>query len=327
MKSDPELSGESGRPGFSRFLSLFYWHCGYRIAMKKTRLIAFLPLVALVVTIVSNLSKAEDSPLRVLLITGGGWHDYKNQAVILKETIESKLNATVDVKWTSTEEYPVEPTDTKIPHIFTEDFSKGYDVVFHNHCHVGFVDDVAIDKAIDNHIQNKAGVILTHGSFHTFRKSPTESWDRLCGCNSFRHVHKSGLDVKIMDKTHPVTKALGLDGWKTKEGELYTTKLNKGTTNLAEGTTYQGKKKTDSCIFSHTLDGSNVVGITLGHHNSTMEQAEYRELIAYSVLWAAKKLDVGRCSGSGLQEKVRNEFEPRPNRPFRRQAEGLFSRR
>ena len=94
-----------------------------------------------------------------------------------------------------------------------------------------------------------------------------------------------------MDKTHPVTKALGVDGWETKEGELYTTKLNEGTLNLAEGTTLKGKTKTDSCIFSHTLEGSHVVGITLGHHNSTMEQKEYRDLITYSVLWAAKKLD------------------------------------
>ena len=126
------------------------------------------------------------------------------------------MNAVVDVKWTSTDEHPVEPKGEIIPHIFTQDFSKGYDVVFHNHCHVGFQDDAAIDKAINNHIENKVGVVLTHGSFHTFFKTEKEAWDRLCGCNSIKHVHKSPLEVKIVDKTHPVTKALGIDGWKTK---------------------------------------------------------------------------------------------------------------
>ena len=273
--------------------------------MNRAKFIAFFTLVALIISVVtfrSNADSAKSAPIKVLLITGGGWHDYKKQAVILKDTIESKLNATVDVKWTSTEEHPVQPKDTKMPQIFKEDFSKGYDVVFHNHCHVGFVDDAAIDKVIDNHTKNKVGVVMTHGSFHTFRKSPTESWDRLCGCNSFRHVHKSGIDVKIMDKNHPVAKALGIDGWKTKEGELYTTKLNEGTTNIAEGTTLTGNTKTDSCIFSHTLDGSNVMGITLGHHNSTMKQAEYKELIANSVLWAAKKLDSAGVPTAGYKK-------------------------
>ena len=33
------------------------------------------------------------------------------------------------------------------------------------------------------------------------------------------------------------------------------------------------------------------MGITLGHHNSTMEQKEFKDFVTYSVLWAAKKLD------------------------------------
>ena len=247
------------------------------------------------------------SPIKVLLITGGGWHDYETQKAILKETIESRLNATVDIKWTSTEEHPVESKDTVIPHIFTQDFSKGYDVVFHNHCHVGFQDDGAIDKAIENHITNQVGVVMTHGSFHTFKQTPEQAWDRLCGCNSIKHVQKSPLDVKIIDKNHPVTKALAIDGWKTTEGELYTTSLNENTKNIAEGTTLKGKTKTDSCIFSHNLQGCNIMGITLGHHNSTMEQEEFKKLIAYSVLWAAKKLDEGGVPAEGYAIKQTNK--------------------
>ncbi|MEO0414184.1 MAG: ThuA domain-containing protein, partial [Verrucomicrobiota bacterium] len=229
--------------------------------------------------------------IKVLMITGGGWHDYKSQEVILRETITSRLNATVDVKWTSTDEHPVQPQSDKIPHVFTTDFAKGYDVVLHNHCHVGFQDDAAIDKVIDNHITNKVGIVMTHGSFHTFMRTKEQAWDRLCGCNSVRHVHHAPIEVKIMTKDHPVTKALGVDGWRTKQGELYTTTLNEGTINLAEGTTIEGRTQTDSCIFTHELNGNPMVGITLGHHNSTMEQAEYKDLITYSVLHAASKLD------------------------------------
>jgi len=150
-------------------------------------------------------------------------------------------------------------------------FSKGYNVILHNNAHIGFKDDEAIDKAVDNHIQNKVGVVLVHGAVHTFFKTPKHSWDRLCGCHSISHGKRAPIRVKIVDKEHAITKAMGVDGWKTKEGELYHTKLNEGTSNLANGTTLKGKKHTQSCIFTHQLEGNNVVGITLGRHNSTME--------------------------------------------------------
>jgi type 1 glutamine amidotransferase len=276
------------------------------IKVKLFTLVTLFTAIGLVVSFNSRSIQAEPvqqsaaAPIKVLMITGGGWHDYERQSVILKETIESRLNAVVDVRWTSTQEHPVKQVDTKIPHVFTTDFSKGYDVVLHNHCHVGFQDDAVINGVIDNHIQNKVGVILTHGAFHSFKTSPDEAWDRICGCNSIRHVQHCPLEITIMDKDHPVTRALGVDGWQTSQGELYTTELNEGTRNLAEGTTLKGPKKTDSCVFTHVLkEGNRVMGITLGHHNSTMEQEEYRQLIVHSVLWVAGKYDDNGALTSG----------------------------
>ena len=230
-------------------------------------------------------------PIKVLMITGGGWHDYKTQAPLLKKTIESQLNATVDIKWTSTKEHPVGQSENKMPEVFKGDFSKGYDVVLHNHCQVKFQDDDAIDKVIDNHIKNKVGVIMLHGSFHTWFRTKKHAWDRACGVHSVRHHHHAPIKVSVIDKSHPVMKALGVDGWQTKQGELYQTKLNEGTQALANGVTLKGKKFEETCIFSHTLgDVSPMFGITLGHHNSTMEQDVYQKLIANAVLWSAGKL-------------------------------------
>lgn len=247
---------------------------------------------------------ADVKPIKVLMITGGGWHDYKTQAPLLKKTIESQVNAEVTIKWTSTEEHPVKPTENKLPEVFKGDFCKGYDVVFHNHCHVKFQDDDAIDKVIDNHVKHKVGVIMTHGSFHTWFKTKREAWDRLCGVNSTFHHHKSAIQVEVTDKTHPVMKALGVDGWKTKEGELYATKLNPTTKSLAKGTTLtpHPKKKqnfTEECIFSHTEQGLKMFGTTLGHHNSTMEQDIYQKMMAYAVLWGAGKLDKDGKAAAG----------------------------
>ena len=76
---------------------------------------------------------AEVKPIKVLMITGGGWHDYKTQAPLLKKTIESQVNAEVTIKWTSTDEHPVGQSENKLPEVFKGDFCKGYDFIFHNY--------------------------------------------------------------------------------------------------------------------------------------------------------------------------------------------------
>ncbi|EDM27326.1 hypothetical protein LNTAR_21470 [Lentisphaera araneosa HTCC2155] len=243
-------------------------------------------------------------PIQVLMITGGGWHDYKKQAPVLKEAIESQINAEVTIKWTSTKEHPLSPTENKLPEVFKGDFCKGYDVVFHNHCQVFFKDDDAINKVIDNHIKNKVGVIMTHGSFHTWFKTKREAWDRICGINSIRHHHNSPLKIEVTDKTHPVMKALGTDGWQTEKGELYETSLKKTTQSLATGTTLTGAKHTEECIFSHTNLGIKMFGTTLGHDTSTMEQDVYKKMMALGILWAANKLDKDGKVSPGYQKKI-----------------------
>ena len=238
-----------------------------------------------------------EEPIKVLMVTGGGWHDYKTQAPLLKELIETRLNAVVDVKWTSTEKHPLDKKENKLPEVFRGDFSQGYDVVLHNHCQVGFTDDGAINKVIDNHIKNKVGIIMLHGAFHTWFKTKEHAWDRICGVHSNHHHHKSPLKISVVDQSHPVMKALGVEGQETKEGELYSTKLNEGTQALAKGytlTPHPKKKKQfeEVCIFSQKLGGvSPMIGITLGHHNSTMNQDVYKDLITNAVLWSAGKLD------------------------------------
>ena len=70
-------------------------------------------------------ASTEVNPIKVLMITGGGWHDYEEQAPVLKEAIESQINAEVTIKWTSTKEHPVAPTEGKLPEVFKGDFCKG----------------------------------------------------------------------------------------------------------------------------------------------------------------------------------------------------------
>jgi len=263
-----------------------------------------LSLVALITFTMMNTFAADVKPIQVLMITGGGWHDYKTQAPLLKTTIESQVNAEVTIKWTSTDEHKVGQSENKLPEVFKGDFCKGYDVVFHNHCHVGFKDDNAIDAVIDNHIKNKVGVIMTHGSFHTWMRTEKEAWDRICGLNSTSHGQHAPIKVEVVNHEHPVMKALGVEGWTTKQGELYRTTVKETTTTLAKGTTLRGKEHTQDCVFSHTNTGIRMFGTTLGHHTSTMQQKEYHDMIGFAVLWAAGKLDKDGKAAAGYRNRL-----------------------
>lgn len=228
------------------------------------------------------------APLKVLLVTGGGWHDYKNQATILSQCIESNLDAKVTIKWTHTKEHPAAGSKDVLPKVFSEDFAKEFDLVIHNHCHAALTDKVAAQKMIDSHLNNKTPAILIHGAFHSWRKIDT--WDEICGCHSVKHGKRAPIKVELEKPEHPISKGVSNQTWKTKEGELYITKLNSKSTSLAKGTSIENKPHTQSCVFVHELENKvRVVGITLGHHNSTMEQKEYQELLISSIKWATTK--------------------------------------
>lgn len=126
----------------------------------------------------------------------------------------------------------------------------------------------------------------------------TNAWDRLCGVHCKTHGRKAPIEVEFINKTHPVSKAINLDRFKTSEGELYRTKLNEGTVAIAKGTTLAGNKSdhTQICVFAHELDGIRVFGTTLGHHNSTMEMPEYKKMIINAILWTSGKIDNGGFS-------------------------------
>src|SRR5437588_11968685 len=110
---------------------------------------ARLPLVvlgSLLLTAISSYSAP--APMRVLLITGGCCHDYAKQKDILKEGLEKRANAKVDIIYTA--EYPEGPngkpdaTKPKLPIYGNPDYAKGYDVIIHDECSAGISDEKVV---------------------------------------------------------------------------------------------------------------------------------------------------------------------------------------
>jgi len=248
---------------------------------------------------------AEPAPLKALLISGGGYHDYKNQKEILTTGISKRAN----VQWTVVIE---NPKPGNFPKVFAnEDWISGYDVIVHNQCFAKYKENAGIEKIVKQHLDAKVGVVMIHCAMHAFRDSTTKEWDKLVGVESRRHGPKFPIVVRNLGKKHPVTRNLPA-GWKTPQGELYHTSILPSATKLGVGFREGQEAKTlQTCVWVNTYHQCRVFGTTLGHHNETMQQEVYLDLVANGLLWSCGKLDDKGSALPGYGKTARDRFSVR----------------
>lgn len=229
-----------------------------------------------------RLADAQDAekgkPTKILYITGGGYHDYKNQVKILSEGIGERTK----IEWTVY-------SNGKDFSGLKENWADAYDVIIHNNCWAGYKDDAKIDAFVKQQKDAGVGVVVIHCAMHTFRGAKTKQWDKLVGVESSRHGAKFRIHVKTLKSDHPIMNGVPSD-WVTKNGELYHTKPLESCTPLAEGSRDASGKGKQVCIWVNTFDKTRTFGITLGHHNETMKDPVYLDLMTRGVLWTCGRL-------------------------------------
>ncbi len=107
--------------------------------------------------------------------------------------------------------------------------------------------------------------------------------------NSYSHEKHRPLAVKSVAADHPVMQ--GFRGvWKTPNGELY--KIAKLWPDCQPLATAYGEdtKKDHVCVWTNTYGRGRTFGTTIGHHNETMSEEAYLDLVARGLLWACDKL-------------------------------------
>ncbi len=147
---------------------------------------------------------AEDAkkgkPTKILYITGGGYHDYKNQVKILSEGIGKRTK----IEWTTF-------SHVKDFSGLKENWADAYDVVIHNQCWAAFKDVSKIDDFVKKQKDAGVGVVVIHCAMHTFRSTKTKEWDKLVGVESTRHGAHFPIHVKTLKSDHPIMK--GFEGF------------------------------------------------------------------------------------------------------------------
>ena len=275
--------------------------------MKK--LLAPILTVALAAGLYLAQAAEAPKPLRVLIVAGGCCHDYEHQQTILKEGIESRLNAIVDVAFN-----PDKTTKATFEIYQTKDWAKDFDVVIHDECSADVTDPASVTNILDAH---KGGVpaINLHCAMHSYRwgnfKEPVAAgadnshWYEFIGLQSTGHGPQSPIDISFTDSAHPITK--GLDNWTTINEELYNNVQVLTAKPLASGKQMQmprvkkgqqpdpsAKATEANAVVAWTNEyGPNktrVFSTTIGHNNDTVADARYLSLVTRAILWTTGKL-------------------------------------
>lgn len=251
-----------------------------------------------------------DQPLKVLLITGGCCHDYARQKDILKAGLEARANVVV-------EQAHSDDKSTKPPIAIygNPDYAKGYDLVIHDECSAAIGDLPTIDAVLKPHVDGLPAVAL-HCAMHSYRfgdygkpvaaGAENARWFEFLGLQSTGHGPQESVTITFTDKQSPITK--GLADWTTIKEELYNNiqiltgkELAKGKQtfpqkpkNIEGKETVTGSKDVEAVVVWTNEYGpkkTRVFSTTIGHHNETVADARYLDLVTRGVLWATGHLN------------------------------------
>lgn len=226
----------------------------------------------------------DGSQIRALLITGGCCHDYQNQKRIISEGL---ANSVGNIEWTILE-YGSD-RDIKADIYQKGDWIKGYDIVIHNECFGAVEDGAFVEGIVNAHTRFKVPGIVIHCSMHSYRNAPTaDTWRAFLGVTSRRHERsKHPLHVVATEegKKHPILKTMG-ESWDTPNGELYIIEKVWPSTQVLAKVHSEETGHDEPVIWTNEIEGVRVFGISLGHHNETMEDPKWQSIVADGFRWA-----------------------------------------
>jgi uncharacterized protein len=221
-------------------------------------------------------SAAEVKPLKVLFVTGGGYHDYKKLAPFLTTNLPQIINASFEVKF-------------GLDALRDPKFADSYDAVVYDVC-----DDEAPDEVLENALQaTRKGkpTVMVHCAVHAFRRSPKiKEWETCCGMRSKVHDPYQAFAVTKLDENSPVTRLFPGD-WKTPGDELYQTiSIDPKSHPLLKAKSPKDGREHIVC-WTYEYGQGKVFATTLGHDMKTVASPDYLRLLANGLLWTCGKLD------------------------------------
>lgn len=228
----------------------------------------------------------ETRVIRALMISGGCCHDYQNQKRIISEGLSNKVGK---IEWTLLE-YGSK-REVKADVYKQKAWIEGFDIVVHNECFGGVTDGDFVSGIVNAHVENGIPAIVIHCSMHSYRNAPTaDAWRGFLGVTSRRHEKKKhSLVVRPTATGRDHSILANVKGeWETPNGELYIIEKVWPTAKVLAHVHSEETNKDEPVIWVNEYKGVKVFGISLGHHNETIESPQWQEIVAAGWKWALK---------------------------------------
>jgi len=216
--------------------------------------------------------------LRAVLWVGGHSHDFDAYVKILTEALPKHVPMAIQV--------------VRDGSFLDSSGSGSLDVILMNHCFdeaKGVLTDGQKEKLLQV-IGGGVGVVAIHASYYSF--TDWEAVREVYGAKFIRHGEVDILlDVRLVDRQHPVTKDLP----ETFEAhsELYeSTPLAEGCHVLAVSKE-KGKDKEYPSVWTNRYGKGRVVTILPAHWPDAYQVEAFQKLIAQAVRWAARPAEAG----------------------------------
>jgi type 1 glutamine amidotransferase len=223
---------------------------------------------------------AEESKLRVLVLSGANNHNWRETTPVIKAALEESGRFQVDVE------------DT-VAGLKPESFA-AYQVILSNYNTFGGdpaarIWDAATKKAFIDHLAKGHGLVIVHAGGSVFYDWP-EFQKLACGSwqdgTSHGPVHVD--QVTFTAEKNPITE--GLQPFWIRDEFWLNTGVNPGAKALATFVAASGAKdpgKTHPIVFTHESGGARGFALILGHDAAAMKNTAWRSLLQRGSEWAA----------------------------------------
>jgi uncharacterized protein len=229
---------------------------------------------------------AAQQPLRVLLVTGGGYHDYDAQKGILTEGIAARANVTFTVDHEAGAR-----SDARLTRHATDAWANDFDVVVYDICFADVTDAEYVERIVRAHVARQLPAVVLHCTMHSYNyRGDNPVWSMFLGVRTRRHQRQMPFTVEALAPEHPVMAGFAAP-WRTPQGELYEIlDVYPTATPLAHALGEESGQHHVN-VWVNRFAGVRVFGTTIGHHNETVSTDTYLDLVARGLLWAVGRLD------------------------------------
>lgn len=253
--------------------------------MKKLLLIAVLATFLKGLIFISP-THEEQQPIRALLITGGGWHDYETQEQLLTEGISQRLGNKIE--WTVVHEGEGDP-DYHVSVLKEENWTDGYDVVVHNTGFGRVTDPDFVEQFVKHHMGTPA--VLIHASIHSYRYAePADPWFEFMGLQSMAHEDQRRFEVENLEPEHPIMHDFP-EVWEAPKDEVYIVEKVWGDITPLARAYGEETGQYHTTTWTHEINDTRIFATTLGHNNAVFEEKVFLDKITCGLLWAVDRLE------------------------------------